>query len=92
MKILNKVTVTGADDSVKDIEELREIQKEFPFVEWGILLSASSAGTNRFPSQSWIWDLIQNSSPSKEHIIKHLRFNLAGHICGRWIREICTGE
>ena len=87
MKI-DRVTVTGADDSVENIEELRDIQQEFPFVEWGILLSSSSAGTNRFPSEEWIGKLVAGHGDIKED----LRFKLAGHICGKWIREICTGE
>lgn len=87
-RILNRVTVTGADDSVENIEELREIQKEFPFVEWAILVSASSAGTNRFPSEEWIGKLVAGHEQIKED----LRFKLAGHICGRWIKEICNGD
>lgn len=83
-RILDCVTVTGADDSVEDIEELKEIQKEFPFVEWGILLSASSAGYNRFPSEEWIKKLVADQN--------HIKLELAGHVCGRWIREICSGD
>ncbi|MHB1675039.1 MAG: hypothetical protein ACYCSP_12405 [Acidobacteriaceae bacterium] len=36
---LETVTITGADDST-DIVELAELSEEFPFVEWGILISA----------------------------------------------------
>ena len=32
------VTITGADDSIQP-SQLLDLQKEFPFVEWGILLS-----------------------------------------------------
>tara|TARA_Y100000310_G_C20635046_1_gene790708 strand:+ start:177 stop:905 length:729 start_codon:yes stop_codon:yes gene_type:complete len=82
MKILNKVTVTGADDKT-DQNEMLELTKEFPFVEWGILLSKSAMGKkNRFPSLEWMQKL--QSMPFEDH--------LSGHICGKWIRDICKGE
>jgi len=37
MKI-NKITITGADDRTK-ISDLVQLQKDYPFVEWGILFS-----------------------------------------------------
>ena len=52
-KFVTKVTVTGADDSV-DVDGLIDLSKEFPFVEFGILLSKSSAGSARFPSGLWL--------------------------------------
>ncbi len=77
---LNRVTMTGADDSVKQ-RDLADLSEEFPFVEWGILLSASSAGGARFPSLGWLMDLAR--AP---------RMNLSFHVCGRWVREICGGN
>ncbi len=47
MKI-DKVTLTGADDSVRPAE-LVEISQQYPLVEWGILFSKSQQGTARFP-------------------------------------------
>ena len=45
-RILNKVTVTGADDSI-DINKMFDIQEKYPFGEWGILLSEKySLGRN----------------------------------------------
>lgn len=80
-KILNKVTVTGADES-GDISLMKDIQDRFPFVEWGILLSRSSAGkTSRFPSIKWIDKLLNSAA-----------FNVSGHICGSWVKEICKGN
>ena len=34
MSILDRVTITGADDSVRPTD-LLELSREFPFVEWG---------------------------------------------------------
>ncbi len=80
-KVINRVTVTGADDSIR-VKDMLPIQQEFPFVEWGILLSKSQEGGRRFPSLEWINKL-------SEH--RH-ELNLSGHLCGRWVRDICGGE
>ena len=58
---LDRVTITGADDSVDPLQ-LRALSLEFPFVEWGILVSHSntictSYPKPRFPSPKWIADL-----------------------------------
>ena len=36
---LNRVTLTGVDESVPQ-EELFGIAREFPFVEWGVLVGS----------------------------------------------------
>ena len=77
---LDRVTMTGADDSVRP-EQLSEVSQDFPFVEWGILLSASSIGSPRFPSMNWLMALAR---------VSHL--SLSFHVCGRWVREICNGN
>ncbi len=74
-KILRKVTVTGADDSV-NIDHLNKIYHEFPFVEFGILLSSSSEGNSRFPSKSWLSDFSQTELPR------------SGHLCGKIVRDL----
>lgn len=79
---LDKVTITGADDSIS-VEKLAVISKEFPFVEWGILLSKSKIGSSRFPSGKWIDEL---SKIKQETNIK-----LSGHICGKWMVDIRSG-
>lgn len=85
-KILNRVTVTGADDST-DQETMMLIQQEFKFVEWGILVSSSSAGSYRFPSVDWIRKLVAKQSTNQDR-----KFQLAAHVCGKWIRDICQGN
>jgi hypothetical protein len=81
-KIIQTITVTGADDSVQDIGQLFEISKEFPRVEWGILVSRNNMGHSRFPSLKWIETLADmcHKNPDK--------LNLSAHICGKWVREI----
>jgi hypothetical protein len=83
-KFLDRVTVTGADDSVS-IEDMLAISSEFPFVEWGILLSKSSEGRYRFPSLEWM-------SKLKEAKKLNPALRLSGHLCGKWVRDLCEGS
>ena len=77
---IDRVTITGADDFT-DPKDLVELSEEFPFVEWGILLSASKEGMGpRFPSPKWIEELAQFKD----------KINLAGHICGSWVRKLAV--
>jgi hypothetical protein len=79
---LDRVTITGPDDSIRP-EDLIGLTKEFPFVEWGILHSASNRGNNRFPSHKWMCDL--QDLAGKEHL------PLSLHLCGRYVRELLFG-
>ncbi len=81
--MLKKVTITGADDS-SDCVELADLSAEFPFVEWGILVSKSSEGHYRFPSRKWI---NRFCGVALDH-----KLNLSTHVCGRWVREMFVGE
>jgi len=77
------VTITGADDAT-NINDLVELSKEFPFVEWGILVSRDHFGEPRFPFNHWI------SQFSKAAEINELQ--VATHICGAWVKELLIGE
>ncbi len=50
---LKYCSITGADDAV-DVRDLTNLAREFPFVEWAILLLRARAGQPRFPLASWI--------------------------------------
>lgn len=50
---LKYTSITGADDAV-DPQSLLALSREFPFVEWAILLLPAREGTARFPSKDWI--------------------------------------
>jgi hypothetical protein len=76
--ILDRVTLTGADDSV-DPEDLVALAGDYSFVEWGILFSASRQGTPRYPSAQWITELWEAS---------HAGLRLSAHLCGKWVREL----
>lgn len=78
--ILDRVTITGADDSVSPTD-LGAITDEFPFVEWGILFSGSKQGSSpRYPTRKWLEDLGALASQ------RTLR--LSAHLCGSWVREM----
>lgn len=84
MKLINKVTVTGADESVKP-KDLIDLAKEFPFVEYGILMSrGSSMGKNRMPSFDWLDDFVDE--------FKNKGVAISGHVCGSWVKEIYSGS
>lgn len=79
---LTKVTITGADDSTL-IESLISLSTDFPFVEWGILVSKQQEGSYRFPSREWI---DKYSIAAARH-----NFNTSTHVCGRWTRDMLLG-
>lgn len=78
--MLAYVTLTGADDST-DHQHLVELQKKFPFVEWGILISKNNTGQPRYPSRDWLTKLLD---------VKGL--NLSLHVCGSLVRDFCIGK
>lgn len=77
------ITFTGADDSVR-AADIVAISQVFPFVEWGILLSATQEGGSRFPSLAWMNGLAELS--------EGLDVSLSGHLCGRWLRDLLIGQ
>lgn len=81
---LERVTLTGADDSV-DPYQLIELSREFPFVEWGILIG-SHDGTQRFPKRDWISRLC-SANDDVPHCVQ-----LSLHICGARMRNIANGN
>lgn len=85
--ILDRVTITGADDSIEPAD-LLQLTLDFPFVEWAILISGSagSEGRPRFPSRTWLQrfkDYVHGSS---------LQFQLSLHVCGRQVRQLLQGQ
>lgn len=82
--MLNRVTITGADGSISP-EELVKLSIQYPFVEWGILVSSKRFGTNRFPSIEWLRQLrlLKLENPSMA---------LSCHLCGQYVRDFCIGE
>lgn len=74
------ITLTGIDDRT-DIKELVRLQKRYPLVEFGVLLSWSRQGSER-------------RYPSYQTIAKFCRagLNLSAHVCGSAAREFAKGN
>lgn len=81
--MLKFVTLTGADDSISP-SQLFDISKEFPFVEWGILLSPKHRDTSRFPSSDWL-DVIGMDYDLLTQVNGKANFSL--HLCGGYVRD-----
>lgn len=81
--MLNKVTLTGADDSVSP-QEIIKLSNEFDFVEFGILIGSGIKGSSRFPSVCWINKLCElaRNQPKQPH--------LAIHACGESLDGLLT--
>lgn len=80
MADLKHITLTGIDDRT-DIKELVRLQKRYPLVEFGVLLSWTRQGSER-------------RYPSFQTIGKFCRadINLSAHICGSAAREFAKGN
>ena len=89
MKI-NKVTITGADDKTSHLELVR-LSKKYPFVEWGILFSASKVGANRYPSIRWIEKLREVKTEFDKDAEPGKKMYLSGHFCGKYSRDVMSG-
>lgn len=89
MKLLT-VTITGASDDV-DPHELIELSQQYPWLEWGILLSSSAAGIKpRYPSLHWLAKL-QTTLGTEEFPRRNHGCRLAAHLCGDTMRSFMTG-
>lgn len=79
---LDRVTITGADDSVRP-GDLFALSRRYPFVEWGILIRPHGCGP-RYPSAPWVFDLncmaVRNT----------MRLSL--HVCGAYVRHLLIGD
>lgn len=76
---LQHITFTGIDWKT-DLNELAEIQKQYPYVEWGVLVSKNwKTNGNRYFNPSFIKVLDSN-------------LNLSAHMCGSVAREAVNGN
>lgn len=87
--MITRLTVTGADDSIKP-EELAALSFEYPFLEFGILFSPKHYGDFRFPSENWLHELTKVFYHSRNELQHELQ--LSAHLCGRYVRNFLTGQ
>lgn len=83
--MLNRVTVTGVDNST-DIGWMELTSQKYPWVEWGILLSETRRGGPRFPGREWLDRL------SDTPLAEHSKLNFSAHLCGKWVRRALKGD
>ncbi len=81
--MLDRVTITGADDTVA-IQSLMVLSDIYPFVEWGILVSAKThpQGAPRYPSGWWRAQLMTIGGG----------MNISIHVQGAWLRDLLKGD
>lgn len=76
MKGLQHITFTGIDEKT-DIKTLQEIQRAFPIVEFGVLMSKNwKENGNRYPNPEWLDSLY------------YAGLNLSCHVCGSYAKAI----
>lgn len=76
---LQHITFTGIDWKT-DLNELSEIQKEYPYVEWGVLVSKNwKSNGNRYFNPTFLKSIDNN-------------LNLSAHMCGHIARETVNGN
>ena len=80
---MNRVTLTGADDRTPT-QALVELSREFPFVEWGILVSEKQEGGSRFPSKDWMSKFAMKAGSEA--------MKVSMHVCGSWVRQMLRGQ
>ena len=80
MRNIERIVFTGIDENT-NLSELCKIQKEYPKVEFGVLISENHNENGP-----------RYLSPEKISELKGLGLNLAAHICGRLGREACRGN
>src|SRR5665213_1979158 len=81
--ILKHVTFTGADETIEPMR-LVDLTVRFPFVEWGILMSASKEGNEpRYPKRAWLEGMTE--------VADTFTLPMSGHVCGSWCRAILKG-
>jgi hypothetical protein len=88
--MITKVTLTGADDNTNPFD-LIQIAEEYPYAEFGILISQRSISLGqkieRFPSLTWIEKLNGEVSWQNSYFI-----NCTLHVCGKWVKQIFKGK
>ena len=78
---INKLQHVGfaGIDSRTDPEKLRSIEKEYPMVEWGVLMSSH-------------WNENGNRYMNPEDLHKFEGLNLCGHLCGQMAKDMMKND
>ena len=86
--MIERVTFTGADNSVHPVE-LAQISEAYPWVEWGILFPSGTQGFGRFPNFHWVSELKAIKDIEKlPH--PYTPINLSMHLCEPMVYQLVT--
>lgn len=86
---VDRVAIAGVDESVRP-EQLTELSRKYPFVEWSVLYSSTERPLNGFPSVEWIRELVEQSKQFQSETGRPL--NLSIHLCGMAVKGLIRGE
>lgn len=77
---LTKITFTGIDEQT-DIDRIQQIQKKYPYVEWGVLLS-----------YHWYENGNRYLNPKNLKNLWHKGLRLSAHLCGRMALDVLNAD
>ena len=77
---LTKVTFTGVDERT-DVKRLVQLQKRFPFVEFGVLLS-----------YDWQFNGNRFVDPLIISVLRDRELSLSAHFCGQAALDVAAGK
>lgn len=96
--VLEAVGFCGADDSA-NVRHLLSVSREFPSVEWGVLLRPDLEGSPRYATASWIERLAaavkaaeNGNSKSSDNSERRRRVRLAAHLCGTHVDDLLSSQ
>lgn len=91
---IDRVTFTGADDSVNPAEVLSRMitlaENSGVSIEIALLLGREYIGSNRFPSQQWIDSFCEAVESMGDDFYRTTVF-ISGHMCGDYVQEFLNG-
>jgi hypothetical protein len=89
------VTCTGVDERTS-LDDLHRMSGQFPFAEWGVLVSKAKTGQEReprYPPLPWIKELVDmKRGYGRFADFGRARVRLSMHLCGVLAREFLAGD
>lgn len=86
---VDRVAIAGADETVRP-EQLAELSRKYPFVEWSILFDTEFNPLNRFPTIEWIRELTEQSKQLEAETGRPM--NLSIHLCRSAVKGLIHGD
>lgn len=86
MNNLKRCTFTGIDEQV-NLSQLKDVSKQYPFIEWGILFSTAEKAAfsrNRYPNFDWFSKNIE----TLKSMADETGVGLSLHVCGKETKNL----